>query len=265
MTSTTHAYFLVAHGSRRPQSPSSLQTLADYFREAIRQACSPPLAEIATPWVTTGYLEFQATSLAEQLVKFYRSLPPRMDKVHILPIFLLPGNHVREDIPLAIQAAQETLQSHQSTAVSPFVLRPHLGRHPQLKAIIQANMTRYDPDAWILIGHGSRRPEGNVSIQQLASQLQAIPAFWAVQPSFSDQVKTLVAQGIRSIGVIPYFLFPGKITDAIAAQAEELSRQYPDLTLRILSPLNPTPQLANALLDLSQSPILGAALQAKAM
>jgi sirohydrochlorin ferrochelatase len=188
-----------------------------------------------------------------------------MDTVHILPIFLLAGNHVCEDIPLAIQAAQETLQSHQSTAVSPFVLRPHLGRHPQLKAIIQANMTRYDPDAWILIGHGSRRPEGNISIQQLASQLQAIPAFWAVQPSFSDQVKTLVSQGIRSIGVIPYFLFPGKITDAIAAQAEELSRQYPDLTLRILSPLNPTPQLATALLDLSQSPILGAALQAKAM
>lgn len=259
MTPKPHAYFLVAHGSRRSQLQHSLHQLADYFHMVISDALPHHRTDGASPWVQTGCLEFQAATLSEQLVQFYQSLPPAIEQVHVLPIFLLPGNHVREDIPAALQQAQKAVQAlklDRSVSENLFVLCPHLGSHPDLKDIIQSKMATHQPDAWILLGHGSRRPEGNLAIEQIATHLHAQPAFWAVQPSLSEQIKMLVSEGIRSIGVMPYFLFPGKITDAIAAQAEQLSHQYPDVTLKVLSPLSATPQLANALLDLSQSPTL---------
>ena len=257
MTFQTHAYFLVAHGSRRPQPQQSLHQLADYFRAAIiRDRSSTDNAIL--PRVGTGCLEFQDNTLSEQLIQFYQSQPSSLAQIHVLPIFLLPGNHVREDIPDAIQLAQDTLQALALTGghphpFNPFVLHPHLGSHPQLQTIIQTQMADYHPEAWIILGHGSRRPEGNLAIAQVARHLQATPAFWAVQPSLTAQVTTLFAQGIRAIGVMPYFLFSGKITDAIVAQVTQLSHQHPDLTLQMLSPLSATPQLADALLDLSQS------------
>ena len=250
MGMTTQAYFLVAHGSRRPQSERDLNCLADYLRTL--------LADSPEDYVGTGCLEFQSCSLAEQLIQFHNSLPVPCHNIHILPVFLLPGNHVRVDIPAELQFAQAQLQSSQTQ----FILNPHVGSHPALKRVLRQKMASAQFESWILVGHGSRRPAGNRAIKQLAHSLNAHPAFWAHQPSLSDQVKHLIDQGVGSVGVLPYFLFSGKITAAIADQVTSLAQHYPQQVIELLSPLEPSAELAAALLDLTEYPAIEVSIPA---
>ena len=185
---TTQAYFLVAHGSRSPHPQQALVKLAQY----VRAATSHDSVEA----VGTGCLEFQRKSLAEQICEFQESLSSTCQHLHILPVFLLPGNHVRADIPSEIHHAQAILaQTHPNTKL---LLTPHLGSHPAIKQILLDKMAEQSPEAWILLGHGSRRTMGNRAIEQLANSIQAHSAFWATEPGLTDQVQTLVDQGRQS-------------------------------------------------------------------
>ena len=256
---TTQAYFLVAHGSRSPQPQRSLEYLATLMG-AILTDCT-------ADQVGVGWLEFHPNSLATQLVHFQASLPSSCQLIHVLPVFLLPGNHVREDIPDEVQRAQR--QIAQITPNIELRLTQHLGSHPNIQHILFNKMTQAvkpelsmqqpwpmsipPPEAWILLGHGSRRTAGNHAIAQLANRLKASPAFWAVEPGLTKQVNALLEQGIRSIGVIPYFLFSGKIIAAIADQVNAIAQQNPNLSIELLSPLEPSPQLAKALFDLTHT------------
>lgn len=245
MTEQSTAYFLVAHGSRAPHSAKSLQTLATLF-------CQTQPHKIMR--VGTGALEFQDRPLSQQIIEFCRSLPPTTTLVKILPVFLLPGTHVLEDIPEAIHAAQQELRSQPQ---APHLdLRSHLGSHPNIGQVIQENLIPESQDdtgksdAWILMGHGSRRASGNHTIQALAQQLQMHAAFWVSHPSLEDKIRELQAQGIQSIGVMPYFLFTGKITKTISEQAHQLESKLDPLRIFVSPPLEPRPTLAKFLLDL---------------
>ncbi|MEM9135776.1 MAG: sirohydrochlorin chelatase [Cyanobacteria bacterium P01_F01_bin.42] len=235
----TQAFFLVAHGSRSPHGKTSLERLADYFRTLLP-------AEYA---VGTGALEFEWGSLAQQLVEFRSRCPADCQQIYVIPVFLLPGTHVRDDIPDEIQAAQELFSPGQAVQLT---LTAYLGSHPEIERILRNRMTLNSADAWVLLGHGSSRPEGDHVIEQLAQSLSVYSAFWASEPKISAQAHTLFEQGVRSIGVIPYFLFAGRITAAIAAQIEEIDQRYPDRSIKLLSPLEPSRELARALLELTQ-------------
>ena len=93
------AYFLVAHGSRDPRPQIALEQLA----EQLRLRLSPTLS----PLIETGILECAALSLSQQLQQFANTISPRrITQIKILPLFLLPGVHVKEDIPVEVAIAQ---------------------------------------------------------------------------------------------------------------------------------------------------------------
>lgn len=239
---TTQAYFLVAHGSRSPHPQRALKTLAAQVRTATAQSSIEAIG--------TGNLEFETLSLAEQILQFQASLSSDCEFIHILPVFLLPGNHVRIDIPAEIQTAQAQIaQTHSQVKV---LLTPHLGSHPGLKKILLKRMSQTASKTWILMGHGSRRASGNRAIEQLAKSINAHPAYWVSTPGLVEQVDTLISNGTRNFGVLPYFLFSGKITSAIAGQVEELRQRYPEMDIELLSPLEPSPELATLLIELAQ-------------
>jgi sirohydrochlorin cobaltochelatase len=48
---------------------------------------------------------------------------------------------------------------------------------------------------------------------------------------------------------VPYFLFAGRITDAIEAHVVELQSKFKDLDLHLTQPLNPSPLLVKLLVD----------------
>ncbi|MBD2101149.1 sirohydrochlorin chelatase [Leptolyngbya sp. FACHB-261] len=199
------ACFLVIHGSPDPRPQAALDTLIERHR-----------ADFA--FCGGGALECQPLSLAEQLVIFgQRALTLELRQVRILPLFLLPGVHVQEDIPAAVAEAQQLLPEMQ------FSISPHLGSSPEMLPLVQQAMQQATAtravDRWILLSHGSRRPSANQPVEILAQQLGATPAYWSVPPLFGSVLAHL-SQSAQSqhLGVLTYFLFPGTITDTIQSQ-----------------------------------------------
>ncbi|MEO0375183.1 MAG: sirohydrochlorin chelatase [Cyanobacteria bacterium P01_A01_bin.17] len=230
----TH-YFLVAHGSRDLRSQQSFQQLTTLFGQAAaQQAISPEQ-------IHSGTLEL-SLPLEEQLQQLGQSLSESAT-IKILPLFLLPGTHVMSDIPQAVAVARKALPQIN------FDLQPHLGSHPGILELLRDRISTGYP--WILVAHGSRYPGGNAAVEELATALDVRPAYWSVEPSLEDSLRPIVEQGHRSVGVLPYFLFSGKITDAIAEQINQLKYRSNQLNLALSSPLDPSPALAQLLIDLT--------------
>ncbi len=232
-------YLLVAHGSRDPRSQLALTQLAALFKSCLSDQPSP---------IGTAVLEFGETSLDQQILGF--ACPLKMvDRLEILPVFLLPGVHVQEDLPAAVDLARPSLPAGLEV-----ILHPHLGAHEGMVQLLVQRMQEYAADAWILLAHGSRRAVGNLAIADLGDQIGAHPAYWSVAPSLTEVVAELISRGHQQIGILPYFLFAGKTTDAINQNVQALTEQFPQVTLHLTHSLQPTIELATILLDLIQLP-----------
>lgn len=195
--------------------------------------------------VETAVLELGSQPLHEQILRVgMQALTLGSDRLVVIPLFLLPGVHVMEDIPAEVAIARQQVSPRLSIKIAPY-----LGSHPKL-----ANLLPHPESsaaARILLAHGSRRPGGNAPVEDLAQQIGAIAAYWAVPPSLADQVARLVDQGAQQVEVLPFFLFPGGITEAIAQDVRDLSTQFSTCQFRLYPPFGATPQLAALVLDLA--------------
>lgn len=202
----------------------------------------------ASPLVGTACLELAPLPLYRQIQEFgKKALAAGLNRLQIVPLFLLPGVHVMEDIPDEVVNAQPFFGSNLRIEI-----RPHLGVHPGLGRLLATQMTVIETETWILLSHGSRRLDANQPVEALAAQLGAVSAYWSVPPSLETRVKALVDEGYRKIAILPYFLFAGGITDAIAQTVELISQQFPDVELRLTAPIGASAELANLILDLTQ-------------
>ncbi|NJM27468.1 MAG: sirohydrochlorin chelatase [Pseudanabaena sp. RU_4_16] len=251
------AYFLVTHGSKSPLSWAALQTLI---------TSTNTLTEI---FVGGGCLEGQPITLAQQLQQFCENLSKQSDLEHInvavIPLFLLPGVHVKEDIPTEIAIAQQKMidSIEQSIALE---LTPHLGTHPQIPTLLQSqleaqialiqhrNHKSNQNIGPILLSHGSRLTEAFQTIETLADRLGAIAAYWSVPPDLDTQIEKLIAQGKEHIIVMPYFLSSGGIMEAISQQISLYGDSLTDASRRVQIDIAPVPfspeQIALFILDL---------------
>ena len=212
--------------------------------------CNPQL-----PLVGTACLELGPQPLHQQIQQFgdrlfalqqQQVLQVASSVMQLVPLFLLPGMHVMEDIPAEVNLAQTALGKNLTLKVCPY-----LGTHPNLSQLLAAQMTTTATDAWILLSHGSRRPEANAPIEAIAAELNAVPTYWSVPPGLESTVAELVQMGHHRIGILPYFLFAGGITDAIAQLVMRLSWQFPEVELTLAEPLGVSSALASLVLDLT--------------
>jgi sirohydrochlorin ferrochelatase len=230
-------------------------------RPLLKPTAAPAPATICHPYlplVGTACLELGPQPLHQQIQQFgdrllalkthlktQPMLPGESPVMQLVPLFLLPGVHVMEDIPAEVELAQTALGTNLNLQVSPY-----LGTHPNLNQLLAAPMASTAVDAWVLLSHGSRRPEANAPIEAIAAELNAVPAYWSVPPSLESTVADLVQVGHHRVGILPYFLFAGGITDAIAQLVQRLSWQFPDVELILAEPLGTSPALASLVLDL---------------
>ncbi len=260
------AYLLVSHGSSDPRHQAGLTRLAQGVRhnlaavnhsESMSFNVSSGLGRsrrttdlgIGLPIVGTATLEAAEQSLAEQIVQFARSLPqPDIQHLVIMPLFLLAGVHVKEDLPAEIGYAQKQLRPGLQIKCLPY-----LGSRPQFKQHVAARIAGNQADRCLLLAHGSRRPAGNRAVQQLARSLNTDVAFWKVAPDLETQVYHLMQQGHQHLAIAPFFLFPGSITDAIAHRTEQIAEHLPKLSLRLLSPLGNSSDLGKVVADIFQA------------
>jgi sirohydrochlorin cobaltochelatase len=237
------AYFLIAHGSRDVRSQQGLEACAALVSQHLE---NPPSPNPSMPMVGTGVLEFGDRPLGVQIADFAKAAATvGVGQVFLVPLFLAAGNHVLEDLPEAIALAQSHLDANVA-----LTLCPVLGTHPHLSGLVQTRMGEVPScDRWILLAHGTRRTDGNQPIEVLATELGMAPAYWATAPSLEEQILALQELGAQRIGIAPYFLFAGRITDAIETHVVELRSKFTALDLQLTQPLNPSPLLAKLLLD----------------
>lgn len=252
------AYLLVSHGSRDSRPQVAMERLSWLLSQSQTRTQTtlqvPTIAgfqgsksekNISNPLVGTACLELAPVPLHEQIREFGdRALKYGYNRIEIVPLFLLPGIHVMEDIPAEVAIAQKTLGRLK------LELKPHLGTHPGLVNLLAKKQATTKAEAGILLAHGSRRAGAKQPVEAIAEQLGVVSAYWAVPPSLASRVQELVTAGHEQIGIIPYFLFAGGITDAIADSVEQLQGQFPAVDIRQAEPLGASQELALLILDL---------------
>jgi sirohydrochlorin cobaltochelatase len=279
------AYLLVSHGSRDPRPQAATEQLAQLMRqqflnppgdrtnrpvpiqpsigrsidrpkpssfdlEAVPKTHSDRCATYyMLPPIGIATLELAPLPLHEQIRQFGdRTAKAGYRHVKVLPLFLLPGVHVMEDIPAELAIAQTALG--QSLTLE---LCPHLGSHPQIQNLLVEPEAIAATTARILLAHGSRRPGGNLPVAAIAADLNALPAYWSVPPSLEAQITTLAKTNCQEIVISPYFLFDGTITDAIAETVNGLAQQFPSIQLHLTKPLGADTAMAKLVADLADS------------
>ncbi|MEH1796935.1 sirohydrochlorin chelatase [Nostoc sp.] len=243
------AYLLVSHGSRDPRPEVAMQQLArlvcDKLPKNYNALNSEHLVGIAT-------LEMNPQPLHEQIQQFAkgafgnRKPSQNENRLKIVPLFLLPGVHVMTDIPAEVALAQQA--TGQDIMIE---LQPYLGSHANLEKLLVKQIATIKAEAWILLAHGSRRPGSKETVEAMAASLSAVAAYWAGPPSLESRVTELVTDGYKEIAILPYFLFAGGITDAIAASIEELKLQFPAVNFQLAQPLGTSAELAELIWDLT--------------
>ncbi len=251
------AYLLVAHGSRDPRPQIAMEQLAKLIYEYKLQDANPSGTHatirsatssltIVEPLVDIAYLELDPLPLHEQIKqKCDRALDCGCDRLEVLPLFLLAGVHVMEDIPQEVAKARQI-----SSPKITIDLHAHIGTHPSLIELLVKQMANTTTEAWILIAHGSRRPDAKAPIEETARKLGAFSAYWAIPPKLETQVEKLVNTGCKQIGIVPYFLFAGGITDAISATVDELKIKFSSVNFQLVEPLGASTELADLIINL---------------
>lgn len=193
----------------------------------------PSMIEVAA-------LELTDQSLCESLIKFaQRASLQGFKTIKVVPLFLAPGVHVQSDIPTEIASAVKQLD-HQIT----IELSTYIGKYSGIVSLLGSQFAELSAKTRILIAHGSRRIAAAEYYQNLSQQLDAEIAYWSTMPKFPQQIRTQIALGSQKIAILPYFLFPGKITEAIAQEVANLQREYPHVELQLGKPLGATPAIA---------------------
>lgn len=255
----SYAYLLVFHGSRdcRTQAAASdlRQLLVTKYKSKNILAqlnCYKtrlPNYELKTlitsdlskePLIDIAALELAPTSLNESLVNFAQKAKQQgLKQIKVIPLFLAPGVHVRQDIPAEIALAIKQINNQVTIELSPY-----LGKYSGIVPLLSRKFAELSAQKRILIAHGSRLSEVNNYYQNLATQLNATIAYWSVAPKFAQHIELQIASGTKKMAIVPYFLFPGKITEAIAKEIVLLQQKHTQVELVLGQPLGATEVLA---------------------
>ena len=112
--------------------------------------------------------------------------------------------------------------------------------------------------AIVLIDHGSRLPEANAVVEQVAALLRErlpgtpieVAHLELAPPDLAEAVARCVARGATEVVVQPFFLAPGRhSTRDIPALAAAAAERHAGVSVRVSEPLGAQPALVDAVLE----------------
>ena len=195
---------------------------------------------VKSPTIELAALELSSISLSNRLTDFAQLVFQQgIEQIKVVPLFLAPGTHVVEDIPSEIALAIKQLNFQVSIKLSTY-----LGKYSGMIPLLKRKFSQLPASSRIIVAHGSRLSATNDYYQDLAVKLDAKIAYWSTAPKFIQAIELKIASGSQKIAILPYFLFPGKITAAIAREVAILSCKYPQVELILGQPVGATADLA---------------------
>jgi sirohydrochlorin cobaltochelatase len=214
---------IVGHGSREPAANAELEALV-----ASWAATRPGRA------VSVGYVELAQPSLADALA----AAGAAHDRVVALPLFLFAAGHVKNDLPLALDAAR---RARPATA---FVAARWLGVHPSL-AELTWERTGISGDAGktalVVVGRGSSDPDANGDFAKLVRLVGDGRGLHSCEPTFIGITRPLVDETLERVArarpdrivVVPYLLTAGRLVDKLRATLAAFAERYPWIALTL--------------------------------
>jgi sirohydrochlorin cobaltochelatase len=216
---------VVGHGSREPGANAELEALV------ARWAAGRD--------VTLGYVELAKPALLDALV----DAAARHDRVVALPLFLFTAGHVKNDLPLALDAARRHAPHTR------FAAARALGVHPTLAELIWARASEHVADAaraaLVVVGRGASDPDANgdfVKLTRLGGEGRGLAA---CEPTFIGITRPLVDETLERVArarpdrivVVPYFLTAGRLVDKLRAQVDAFAARHPWIATRVAAHL----------------------------
>jgi sirohydrochlorin ferrochelatase len=113
------------------------------------------------------------------------------------------------------------------------------------------------PTAVLLIAHGSRRPQANADLTQVAEAVLARGAYPIVEVAYLEIAEPTIPQGARNcldrgakrVLMLPYFLSAGNhVVEDIERHRRELSEESPEIEFRLCAPLGLHPSMVDVVL-----------------
>jgi sirohydrochlorin cobaltochelatase len=235
---------LVTHGSSDRRHGLAAQSLCERLQDwfVVHNFHNLTVEKVA--------LEGDDLSLADQVMaKLEQGQMKRQDQQYdraiVLPLFLVPGVHVMEDIPAQVALVRQQMLRSGLQAFHLSVM-PFLGDWPSLRLGMLEHLDPVDASPapgiqvpviqapgtqTILLAHGSRRPGALKPLETIADQLGMTLAYWLVEPKLDYCLEQCIDQGATVIQIHPYFLFSGGISDAIDRLIQGVIQRYPQVTV----------------------------------
>ncbi|WP_232237430.1 MULTISPECIES: sirohydrochlorin chelatase [Actinoalloteichus] len=224
----------VAHGSRDPRSPATIDSLVAGLRRA-----RPSMP------VLPAYLELSAPPLDEVL--------DEVDTESVLvPLLLGHAYHAGVDIPTAVERARRRRPSLR-VAVADVLGPDERLESAALRRLAEAGIRPGTPEVGVVLaGAGSSQEQSNSLVRRVAEDWArhhgwagVVPAFAsATGPTAAEAVAELRAAGAERIAVAPWFLAPGLLLNRVI---EGVRADEPAAVLA--EPMGAAPELVDLVLD----------------
>ncbi|MCB0931619.1 MAG: sirohydrochlorin chelatase [Mycobacterium sp.] len=218
---------LTAHGSVDPRSVATSHAVADRIRDL-----RPRLD------VRVAFCEKSTPNLREVLAELD-------GPAVVTPLLLASAYHARVDIPSIIAESGADVDQAETLGEDLRLVRVMHQRLAQLGVEQQCSKTGV-----LVVAVGSSHTAANVRTAAVAGMLARGTGWAGVQvahatgsgPSVSDGIDRLRQVGARRIALAPWFIAPGRITDRVAASAQEAG-------VAMAEPLGASRLLAATVLD----------------
>lgn len=114
------------------------------------------------------------------------------------------------------------------------------------------------PSAILLIAHGSRRPEANHDLVEVANSVSArrpeeiveIAYLELAEPDIPAGARRCVERGATAVRMLPYFLSAGAhVQEDLAGFRDRFRAEYPGVTFECCPPLGLHPGIVDVLLE----------------
>lgn len=235
---------LAAHGSRDPEGVAACRAVAERVRGLL------PGTRMAL-----GFVELAEPSVAEAVAEAIegREVTGEVDAV-LVPLMLATGEHVREDIPRAIDEGRGEARVRYAASLLSSPLLMSAMRHRIEEAL---GDWRAKDTACVFVGRGSLVTESNAERYRLARTLMEESGLGSIhlgfiqvsRPSVPEALNTAMASGARQIIVAPHFLFPGKLRTWNLDQVRAWAEQHPEVEVRVAEVIGDCDELARLIVD----------------
>jgi sirohydrochlorin ferrochelatase len=246
------AVLLVVHGSHHPSYNAAVKEFTMLVHEQVMRRSQA--LDLGRTLVDVAFLEAHPLPLHDQIVAFAdRAVQEGISRIQLLPLFLLPGVHVREYIPAEIALELLPYIGNQQKALSGLLLSRMAAVNDSSAASIA-----------ILFSHGSRRPGGNQPVEAIAhhlaelSGMEVVTAYSFVAPFLEDRLTALksrgtVKMGYRQMAILPYVLFPGELTEAIADSVTQFCGTFEDIQIKVAQPIAVSTDFAELIVSMPEN------------